>query len=429
MRLSLRALSPLLALGSTLIQPAEAQIQIAPGIPLRAIPFPAPVNGFAVFPNSGDTAFPAFFYMAAVGAPGQYEIQAVDTEGNVSPFTSIPGDGLFLHFPRDVARGRLFATEYGIPSRTRDGVYEIASDGSRSTFSYLAGSNPNPWDVVGAGGAFGDVLLVACLDGDSGTSFDDSVYRFRPDGTPLGPLHRDGRAPWNLAVSTGGSYGAYVYCVYYYDSVIDRIDPNGNVTRNFADLGTTGGWIDFGRGGTMGTSLYGANRRGELFRIDPAGNITLVATGLDPSGVFDVDPSSGDLFTTSGNSFYRVTSAVTATCSSRNGSGSNPAVCTCGTLPVLGTAWEIDISATQDTLQTFALLSTLASVPIALPVGELLTSPPHLEIPGNGTHSVPVPTDAGLQGIELFVQGARMRSSNGRLRLELTNAQDCVLGF
>ncbi|HEX5051275.1 MAG TPA: hypothetical protein VFZ65_05850 [Planctomycetota bacterium] len=161
-----------------------------------------------------------------------------------------------------------------------------------------------------------------------------------------------------------------------------------------------------------GGTLYGA--RSSLYTID---GLTGVATLVGSGGYTDL---RGVEFT------------GFASCTLRNGTGINPVVCSCATLPVLGTNWDIDVTPDATTVLTFAFA---AGSPLPFPVplfgGEALIAPPVVEIPltGFGMHSVMLPANPMFIGFPLFVQGLRLNLVPAGLTLELTNAQDAVLGM
>lgn len=118
-----------------------------------------------------------------------------------------------------------------------------------------------------------------------------------------------------------------------------------------------------------------------------------------------------------------------ASCTLRNGNGINPLACTCTTLPVLGTTWTIDIAPTANTFLTIAYASTASFGPFPLLGGELLIDPNVISLPGSLTHPVPLPPTLQFLGLEFFVQGLRVDVVGPNFVLELTNAQDAVIGL
>jgi hypothetical protein len=118
-----------------------------------------------------------------------------------------------------------------------------------------------------------------------------------------------------------------------------------------------------------------------------------------------------------------------ASCTFRNGTGVNPAVCSCSTLPFLGSPWTVTVAPDANTLFTFAYAADAAFGPFPLFGGELLIAPGAIGLPGNVTHTVPLPASMRFLGAQLFVQGLRLQLVGTELALELTNAQDVVVGL
>ena len=117
-----------------------------------------------------------------------------------------------------------------------------------------------------------------------------------------------------------------------------------------------------------------------------------------------------------------------ATCTLRNGSGVNPVACSCATLPVLGTTWNLSITPASNTIGTFCFAST-ALLTAPLLGGESLISLPVVNLPGNLTHSIALPFAPQFSGLMLFVQGLRLNTTGNGLAVELTNAQEALVGF
>lgn len=119
-----------------------------------------------------------------------------------------------------------------------------------------------------------------------------------------------------------------------------------------------------------------------------------------------------------------------ASCTLRNGSGINPVACTCASLPVLGSTWNVAVAASPNTLLTLCYAAELPTpFPIPLFGGELLIDPAAVSLPGNLLHPVPLPLALQFLGTPLFVQGVRVELVGPTLALQLTNAQDAVLGL
>lgn len=118
-----------------------------------------------------------------------------------------------------------------------------------------------------------------------------------------------------------------------------------------------------------------------------------------------------------------------ASCTQRNGSGLNPVACTCQTLPVIGTSWEIAVAPGPNTLATLAFASPAPIPGVNVGFGELLIDPAVVDLPGNGTHTAVLANDPAFLGVEFSVQGLRVDVNGGSLELQLTDAQDAVVGL
>lgn len=419
MRLMSMIASPVVAF----VAGALAAQVIVPGVPLEVVPFSSGPGEMPAFPGTANPYFTAFFYTLA-NVSGNRVIVSYDAAGNPTIQSPVSIDFGVLDFGRGASWGRLFVAEQGFPSGVAaDGIYELTSGFMLTPFSLMGGGNPDPNDVEFPGGAFGTEVLVAnpsagCLD----PNFNLSIARLTTTGAFVGVLHADARGPFFMAASSGASFGNFVYCSYLNDSAVDRIAPNGTVSR-FTNLGGNGAKIAFGLGGAFGQDLYAADQLGSLYRVDTSGTATLIATGLIGTE-FAFDPATGDMIARTAG-YVRIR-GVSASCALRNGTGVNPVACTCSTLPVLGTTWQLAITPGTGTLRTFAFASATSIPPVPLPFGEILISPPLLEIPGNGTHSVSLPSNPLYLGLLLYVQGLRQGPN---LNLQLTNAQDAVVGF
>lgn len=163
-------------------------------------------------------------------------------------------------------------------------------------------------------------------------------------------------------------------------------------------------------------TMYGA--RAELYVIDTATGIgTLVGSG-GYSDLRGIDFVGGG--------------GPSASCTLRNGTGVNPVVCGCTTLPVLGTVWNVGVTPAANTLATFVFL---ADMPLPFPVplfgGEALIAPPAADMPatGPGTHSLALPNNPLFLGFPIFLQGLRLNAVPVGLDLQLTNAQDAIVGL
>jgi hypothetical protein len=120
---------------------------------------------------------------------------------------------------------------------------------------------------------------------------------------------------------------------------------------------------------------------------------------------------------------------LAASCTQLNGTGINPLACTCATLPVLGTTWNVAIAPSPNTLATLAFAAELPSpFPIPLFGGELLIDPAAVSLPGNLVHPVPLPALPEFLGYQLYVQGLRLEVVGPNFVLQLTDGQLAVLG-
>ncbi len=152
-------------------------------------------------------------------------------------------------------------------------------------------------------------------------------------------------------------------------------------------------------------------------RLLPDGSILFTATLRDGAGtatdqgVFRLDP-------------------VSASCTFRNGSGSNPADFACTTNPVLGGIWNSTIQTNANTLQTAILFAVFPDNGTPTPFGELLISnnPPPVALTANGAHSIQIPTSAPLIGTSFPTQGLRVDNVGGTPTAVLLNALDLVIG-
>ena len=111
-----------------------------------------------------------------------------------------------------------------------------------------------------------------------------------------------------------------------------------------------------------------------------------------------------------------------ASCTFRNGSGINPVACSCTTLPIVGTNWQIAVTSGPQTLATLLLADVLAIPPFPIFGGELLIAPAPFVVPT--TIAIPY----GWQGLEFHLQGVRLDLVGPDIVIVLTNAQDVVIG-
>lgn len=152
-------------------------------------------------------------------------------------------------------------------------------------------------------------------------------------------------------------------------------------------------------------------------RLLPGGSILFTATLRNGAGVatdqgvFRLDP-------------------VSASCTFRNGSGSNPADFACTTNPVLGGIWNSTIQTNANTLQTAILFAVFPDPGTPTPFGELLigNAPPPVALTGNGAHAIQIPTSAPLIGASFPTQGLRVDNVGGTPTAVLLNALDLVIG-
>jgi hypothetical protein len=114
-----------------------------------------------------------------------------------------------------------------------------------------------------------------------------------------------------------------------------------------------------------------------------------------------------------------------ASCTLRNGTGINPVACSCTTLPVLGTTWNIQVTSGPQTFATFVFASDSALPGLPLFGGELLIGPSVFEV----APSIALPPSLQFLGLPLSLQGLRLDWNGTEFSLVLTNAQDAVVGL
>lgn len=121
---------------------------------------------------------------------------------------------------------------------------------------------------------------------------------------------------------------------------------------------------------------------------------------------------------------------IAASCTLRNGSGTNPTGFACATDPAIGTTWQAAIPTAPETVGTWLVLSPQANQGTPLLGGELLVGlgAGAFLVPGFGTHSVSIPDSGFLIGVLLHAQGLRADLVNGSTRVVLFNAQEVLLG-
>ncbi len=202
---------------------------------------------------------------------------------------------------------------------------------------------------------------------------------------------------------------------------------------------------DLGPGTGVGVGLVVVDAlTGATTDVNPAvGNTVDIQTlATAPSGVlfggrnslYTVDTSTGVVTLVGAGGFTDLRGmefVPAAGCSQFNGSGVNPLVCSCASLPVLATPWNITVTPAATTVATLVFFSTTAlPVPVPLFGGEALIAPPVVDIgTAVGAHTLLLPQDASLAGLGLFGQGLRLNALPAGLSIELTNAISATLGF
>ena len=111
-----------------------------------------------------------------------------------------------------------------------------------------------------------------------------------------------------------------------------------------------------------------------------------------------------------------------ASCTFRNGTGINPIACSCVTLPVVGTTFQVAVTPGPQTLGTLLLADFIPIPPFPIFGGELLIAPAPFIVPNN----IAIPY--GWQGLAFSLQGVRIDTNGVDLLIVLTNAQDAVVG-
>ncbi|MEM7205800.1 MAG: hypothetical protein AAF628_36435 [Planctomycetota bacterium] len=181
----------------------------------------------------------------------------------------------------------------------------------------------------------------------------------------------------------------------------------------------------------------GGSSRGETSFF----NFASCLTGVDFQGTtidrlelridsFSITPGSFTSFQLAATlEVYGACPAPSASCTFRNGSGTNPTGFDCTTDPVVGTNWDSTIATTLSTLSTLLGLSATGSQFPYLG-GEILigVAPTAAFLPGAGSYSLPIPDDPTLLGVPLFAQGFRVELVGSTATLVMLNAQDLVLG-
>ncbi|HEX6813669.1 MAG TPA: hypothetical protein VF384_18765 [Planctomycetota bacterium] len=209
-------------------------------------------------------------------------------------------------------------------------------------------------------------------------------------------------------------------------------------------IGTLYAW-DVGPGTGVGVGLVTVDPvTGASTDVNPSvGNpVDVQCLATSPAGLlygsrsnlylFDVTTGVATLIGGGGYTDVRGMEFVPAAgCTQFNGTGINPLVCNCSTLPVLGTTWTISVNPSSTTVLTLVFVSTI-QLPFPFPLfgGEALIAPPVADIgAGLGTHSLVLPPDPQFSGLALFMQGLRLEALPAGLTIELTNGVVGVLGF
>lgn len=160
-------------------------------------------------------------------------------------------------------------------------------------------------------GAFGGDLLIA----DSTALLRASLLGATAERVvPVAALPAAGPS-WIVAVDTAGAYGGLAYLGAPGRDSVYAVAPGGALTRFAGGLGGVTG-LAFSPGGPFGSDLYAATASGTIYRISPAGAVSVfvsqpllsgaAALAFDPVGAF-----GRDLFVarTTAQSIVRVTPA------------------------------------------------------------------------------------------------------------------------
>jgi len=259
-------------------------------------------------------------------------------------------------------------------------------------------------------------MLYAVVNGGAFTS-PDKLYTINPTtGTTsfIGDINNffgvqslaiddnDNLYAWDVGVSLGSGQGLLT------------IDPN---TGAGTDVNPAVGGSVIVQSLAFSTSgqLYGA--RNSLYTIDTT---TGIETAIGSGGYNDL------------RGIEFVVASTAADCTPWNGSGSNPNVCTCATLPVLGSNWNISITAGPNTIATYGFASAnLLGSPVPIAFGERLLTAPYVSMPtvAIGSHQMSLPANTAYIGFTVSVQGLLLNFSSGSLSAQLTNAQTGYLGL
>lgn len=125
-------------------------------------------------------------------------------------------------------------------------------------------------------------------------------------------------------------------------------------------------------------------------------------------------------------------SSPLARCTVRNGTGINPSVYACTTLPVMGTNWLSTMATTPNTIGTF-LAFALGGPHPGFPMlgGEVLVqlNPAPVLVAGSGSYSVAIPTGPQWLGWAISTQGLRVDAVGPTQVFRPLNAIDLVLGL
>ena len=195
------------------------------------------------------------------------------------------------------------------------------------------------------------------------------------------------------------------------------------LTVAFSDnsVGTPTSWLwNFGDG-------YTSNLQNPSHTYTNSGTFTVSLTAT----------KAGNSDTRTRNNYIHVLPAsITASATSRNGSGVNPDIFTSTSLPILGTNWTSEVDAGSVGVGGFVFVFVYAGGLPGTPTafGELLLDPSaawlftDLAIAAGGTsyHSIAVPSDPAFAGGTASAQGYLNNSPPSG---QLTNAVDLVLGY
>ncbi|MEM7201304.1 MAG: hypothetical protein AAF628_13615 [Planctomycetota bacterium] len=155
------------------------------------------------------------------------------------------------------------------------------------------------------------------------------------------------------------------------------------------------------------------------------------AVALSGDNLLMSSPRKGPVGLSGAGAAYVAPLPPLATCTVRNGSGTNPADFRCVTAPALGTDWNTSVATSPSTALTAVGLAALpAQLPLPGTGGELLlgTTPQPVFSVGLGPHSMTIPLETSLLGAPLYSQGFRIDAPSGSGALVPLNGIDLVLG-